>query len=708
MSLPYSNGRPLGLPALRSLRLPFGLRWATLGLLAIVALAAALRLGNPGAIGQANTYYTAAVASMLQSWRNFFFVAAEPGGSVAVDKPPVGLWIQALFASVLGVNGLAVVLPQILAGLASVVLLFHLVRRSFGDGAGLLAALVLAVTPVAVAVERNNTPDALLILDLLLAAWAFLKAAETGRLRFLLLGAFAVGVGFNIKMLQAFLPLPAFYALYFFGAAQPWRRKLLNLALATLLLIPVALSWAVAVDLTPADQRPYVGSSQSNSALDLAIGYNGLQRLLGHGGGAPSGNVRGGDSATAGDGRPQPSLDGGQGAPPAFDGPPTSGQGAPPAFDGRPMGGPPALGGAMGGPGGGGMFGIGQAGPLRLFQSGLAAQVSWLLPFGLLSLAALAAGAGWRRPHTALHRGLLLWGGWLLTCVVFFSVAGFFHQYYLAMLGAPLAALVAIGVAVLWRQRAERPLRAALLLLAAAAVTLAFQVYAVALYASLGWWVAVPLALGLAGAGALLVALRRQIGWLPRLGVPLLVAALVIIPTVWSGLTTAYANTSSGLTQAYGGGAGAGGMGRPDGAQGQARSDGDGGAPGGPEGGASQSLVDYLQARTQDTKYLVVVPSSQVGSQLVLATGRPVLYAGGFNGSDPVLDGDGLAALVAAGDVRYVLWGEGGGRGGSASISSYLRASCAVVTDAGVGTGFAGAGRQSGPGGASTLYRCGA
>lgn len=252
-----------------------------LALVLIVLLAATLRFANLATVGNANPYYTAAVTAMLRSWSNFFFVAAEPGGSVSLDKPPLGFWIRTLSASLFGVNGFAVVLPQLLAGIASILLLFHLVRRSFGDLAGLLAALLLAVTPVAIAVERNNTPDALLILILLLAAWAFLKATETGRLRTLLLGALLVGVGFNIKMLQAFLPLPAFYALYLFGAQQPWRCKLRNLTLATLLLIPVSLSWALIVDLTPADQRPYMGGSSTNSALELIVGYNGLQRLLG-------------------------------------------------------------------------------------------------------------------------------------------------------------------------------------------------------------------------------------------------------------------------------------------------------------------------------------------------------------------------------------------------------------------------------------------
>ncbi len=161
---------------------------------------------------------------------------------------------------------------------------YHLVRRSFGTVAGLLAALALAITPVVVATDRNNTMDSTLILTLLLAAWAFIVATERGKLRYLLLGAALVGVGFNIKMLEAYLPLPAFYALYLLGSQERLWRKLGNLALASVLLLVVSLSWAVVVDLTPANQRPYVGSSGDNSVTSLAIGYNGVERLLGMGG----------------------------------------------------------------------------------------------------------------------------------------------------------------------------------------------------------------------------------------------------------------------------------------------------------------------------------------------------------------------------------------------------------------------------------------
>lgn len=310
--------RSLRAPTLQGLRLPRGRPWTTLGLLAIVALAAALRLGNLGALGYVNHYYSAGVVSMLQSWHNFFFVAAEPGGAVSIDKPPVGLWIQSLSAAIFGVDGFGVLLPEILAGIGSVLVLYRIIQRRFGAMAGLLAALTMAITPVVVATDRNNTIDSLLIFTLLLAAWAFLVATERARLRYLLLGVTLVGVGFNIKMLQAFLPLPALYALYLLGTRTGLWRKLGHLALATGLLLIASLSWAVAVDLTPADQRPYVGSSGDNSVLSLITGYNGAMRLLGRGG--PGGGFGRGQAGPPAGG---PGMDGnpGQvGPPPGMDG----------------------------------------------------------------------------------------------------------------------------------------------------------------------------------------------------------------------------------------------------------------------------------------------------------------------------------------------------------------------------------------------------
>src|SRR5579859_812156 len=280
------------------------LTWTSLGLGLIILLAAGLRLYNLQSVGNANEYYTAAVKSMLQSFSNFFFAAAEPGGSVTVDKPALGLWLQAISAMIFGVSGVAVVLPQVIAGILSVPVLFHLVRRYFGVPAGLIAAFALAVTPVSIAVERNDTMDATLIFTLLLAAWAFIKATDTGKLRYLLLGGVLVGLGFNIKMMEAFLPLPAFFALYLLGAKGGLKRKIGHLTLAAVVLVIVSFSWATVVQLTPASARPYIGSTQTNNVFDLIFGYNGLNRLVGGQGG--SGGVPGSGPAGAQNGNPPP------------------------------------------------------------------------------------------------------------------------------------------------------------------------------------------------------------------------------------------------------------------------------------------------------------------------------------------------------------------------------------------------------------------
>ena len=156
--------------------------WHRIALVGILLLAVFLHFLRLEQEGYANLYYAAAVKSMLTSRHNFFFVSFDPGGFVTVDKPPLGLWVQAASAALFGFNGISLLLPQALAGVLSVILLYHLVRRTFGPTAGLLAALVLAVTPISVAANRNNTMDSLLVLILLLAAWAVIRAAETGRL----------------------------------------------------------------------------------------------------------------------------------------------------------------------------------------------------------------------------------------------------------------------------------------------------------------------------------------------------------------------------------------------------------------------------------------------------------------------------------------------------------------------------------------------
>lgn len=690
MAAPEAAARRLGEVSRESL-----LRWGALA--AVVLLAGALRFSNLAALGYANHYYAAAINSMMQSWHNFFFAAAEPGGAVSVDKPPVGLWFQVLSAYLFGLNGIALLLPQLIAGMLSVLVLYRLVGRRFGAVAGLLAALALAITPVVVATDRNNTMDSTLILTLLLAAGAFLEAAERGKLRFLLLGAVLVGIGFNIKMLQAFLPLPAFFALYFLGSPERLWRKGLNLALATLVLLVVSFSWAVIVDLTPADQRPYVGSSSDNTVMSLIFGYNGLERLDGMGGrgGLLSGGLGGLISG----------LTGGQGNP--------GGNGAP--FRVGPGNGFPfqtqqpfplnLLGNLNVGRGPGGVGETGQPGLLRLFIPPLSKEASWLLPVGLVSVLLLTLRSRLRWPLTSGHRAVVLWGGWLLTTVLFFSVAGFFHEYYLSMVAPALAAMAAIGVAEMWKISQRHRWVALSLLLVAAGATVALQMLTAATFLSIIWWL--PFALGLFALGAALLIMNATGGLsgAAPAGFACVVAAMLLTPALWSGLTVVNASANQSLPSAYGG--------RESGPANR--------------GGTlvNATLLAFLESHTQGVEYLMAVPSSMQGSDYVIATGRPVLYLGGFMGQDRVVGATGLAQLVREGRLRYIYWDSRGGngfmgRGGVQSdISRWVTGACKPVqgydtvtenagapdgTGAGQGAPFFGG--RGGMGMQVTLYDC--
>jgi 4-amino-4-deoxy-L-arabinose transferase-like glycosyltransferase len=656
----------------KSLRLPREKTLALVALGLIVALAAGLRFANLEAIGYGNHYYTAAVESMLKSWHNFFFVAAEPGGSVTVDKPPVGLWLQAISAFFLGVNGFAVVLPQILAGIFSVILLHHLVQRSFGKVAGLLAALAMAITPIVIATDRNNTIDSTLIFTLLLAAWAFIKATESGKMRFLMAGAVLVGIGFNIKMLQAYLPLPAFLGLYFLGSAEKIWRKVGKLVLAGVVLLAVSLSWSVAVDLTPANMRPYIGSSGDNSEMSLILGYNGIDRLLGMFGrrniasrSTPSGfipPVQGqnfvppqnfSDGSSSGTFPNRPQFSDGNTQPST----PNSSDGGFPQQDGQwtnPATRAPraAAGGSIGN--------TGEASVLRLFTTPLSKEVSWLLPFGLVSMLILLAGTRIHWPLSPKHRAVVLWGGWLLTSGIFFSVAGFFHEYYLSMMAPPLAALVGIGIVEMWHMRKVHPWLSITLLLAAAGATLLLQVCTARFFIGRIPWLPIVLTLFALGGIVLLITMFKKQRFTALAGFSCITAAMLLTPGIWSGLTMLNNSENQSLPAAYGGGS-YGPANRGD-LQ------------------VNQELVDFLQANTQDMIFMMAVPSSMQGADYVLATGRPVLYLGGFMGQDEVVTPDDLAQLVQQGELRYIYWDtRKGAFGGNAEISTWVETNCSLL-----------------------------
>jgi 4-amino-4-deoxy-L-arabinose transferase-like glycosyltransferase len=255
-------------------------------LAALIAAAAALYLPNLSATGYGNLFYAAAAEAGSHSWSAWFFGSLDANNFITVDKPPASLWITGLSVRLFGMNSWSVLAPRALMGAASVAVLYSTVRRAFADAgagsiAGLLAGAALACTPAAALIFRFNNPDALLVLVLTIAGYCVIRAVESASWRWLALAGIAMGAAFLTKMLAGFLPLPAFAVTYLLLAPTTWRRRLLHLLGATAALIASAGWWVLTVQLVPATARPYVGGSTDNTVLQLALGYNGMTRILG-------------------------------------------------------------------------------------------------------------------------------------------------------------------------------------------------------------------------------------------------------------------------------------------------------------------------------------------------------------------------------------------------------------------------------------------
>ncbi|MDT0457767.1 glycosyltransferase family 39 protein [Streptomyces sp. DSM 41527] len=269
-------------------------RWARPALLALLLVTAVLYLWSLSASGYANQFYSAAVQAGSESWKAFFFGSSDAANSITVDKPPAALWPMALSVRLFGLSSWAILVPEALMGVATVGVLYAAVRRRFGAGAGLLAGGALAVTPVAALMFRFNNPDALLCLLMVCAIAAVLRALEDGRTKWLVLAGVCFGLGFLTKTLQAWLILPALAVVYACCAPVALRRRLGQLLLAGLAIVVSGGWWVAIVELWPASSRPYIGGSQHNSFLELTFGYNGFGRISGNETGSVGGGGRGG------------------------------------------------------------------------------------------------------------------------------------------------------------------------------------------------------------------------------------------------------------------------------------------------------------------------------------------------------------------------------------------------------------------------------
>ncbi|MEU8525759.1 MULTISPECIES: ArnT family glycosyltransferase [Streptomyces] len=653
-------------------------RWARPALLGIAALAALLYTWNITTSGYA-PFYAVAARSMSESWRAFFFGALDPGATLTLDKLGGFLWPQALSARVFGFHAWSLTLPQAVEGVISVLVLYRVVRLWAGVVPGLLAAGIMTLTPAVASMFGHSMGDGAMTMCLVLAADACQRAMFSARLRPLLLAGVWVGLGFQAKMLQAWLILPALAVGYLVVAPTPLRRRVGHVLAAGAVTLAVSLSWVAVLTFTPASERPYVDGTTDNSAISMVFGYNGLNRFSRD---AITGSVSQMNDTV---GPPQ-----GIGAPD-----PAAAPGAPPDT----------------GPSGGGSV------PGKLLGSRFAPQVGWLYP---LALTSLVLCAGWRRkvPRTdRLRGGYVLWGGWLAISALVLSAIEVPHTAYVAMLAPALAALSGAGLVALWK--AYRDGRSVRVLPAVIAVELVWSAFLCFLYPDFLPWL--PWLLILAGLVALtsLVVAHRKDRRTGRLALVGLAAGLVTMfagPAAWSlsVLDPLYAGSAMDASAgpfATGGNA----------VRRAANIVGVGNAPRGTAAASASlnesdvltdsqhNLLAYTQRHGDGAKFVFANDSAVMSWNYILATGARVLPMGGFSGGSPTPAPAEVKKLVSEGKLRFVLLSSDGWQGYAQTqgkknaavdeVRAWVKADCTAVP----ASTFGGNDKDV----QGTLYRCG-
>ncbi len=633
------------LPALRSLLRgrADAAAWVRPAQVGLTALAAMVYLVNLTISGYANTYYSAAALAASKSWSAWFFGSFDAANFITVDKPPLATMLMGLSVRLFGLSSWSILLPEAVAGVATVAILFVVVRRSFGPVAAAIAGLVMALTPVAVLIFRYNNPDALLTLLFVGAAWAALNAVETGRLRWIVAVAILVGFAFNTKYLQGLLVVPAFAVTWLVAAPVGIRRRLAGLVVAAVALLLASGWWVLAVELIPAAARPFIGGSTNNSAVELLLGYDGLARIFG---------------------------------------------------------------GSAGTPGGGGGGFSGATGILRLFNAEFGGGISWFLPFALIALVSGLIVRGRAVRTDRARAGYLMWGLWLaVNGIVFSFMSGIIHSYYAVVLAPAIAALAGAGVVELWHLRERFRFGGAVLagaILVSAAWGWQLLGRSPDFAPGLGL---VVLVVGAIAAAAVALPASAELRLTQALAVALGIGVLLAGPAVYTidTMSTAYSSgdphpgpavasdtgqdgLGGSLQGGYSGGTPPGGAGFGGGTPpGSGFSSGFGGTVGavggGPGGGlgrdvADSALASYLSANQGKATWIVAMTSAMQAGSLELATGEPVMAMGGFSGTDPAPSLAQIQAYVASGQLRFVLVGGngGGGVGGGGSTASAVTA----------------------------------
>ncbi|MFG3103676.1 ArnT family glycosyltransferase [Streptomyces sp. NPDC048182] len=571
-------------------------RWERPALAAVLVLAAVLYSWG---IGRAalHPFYGAAIRSMAGGWRAFFFGGLDSAGSISIDKLPGALWPDALFVAVFGPHTWAAALPHVIEGVLTVWLLHRTVRTWAGPFAALIAALALTVTPVTVALNRATIPDTALTLLLVAAAAALQKAVLSGRLLPLMLCGVWVGLAFQAKMLQAWLVLPVFAAVYQLAAPGTPLKRLLRVAASGAVALAVSCSWILIAWMTPAANRPYLDGTSDNDPFSLVFGYNGLSRF----GSDPTAF-----GAVAGTAASRTS---------------------------------------------------GNTGWDMLVNHTIGPQVAWFLPLAVLAAVLGVVRCKGRARTDPTRAGFVMWGGWLAVHVWVFSVSNGNHPYYTAVIAPAMAALVGGGFALLHAEyeaeytrepeaEDEPADRRHLLLPVAIAVT---TLWALALDRPTGflsWLLPVAVMLALCAVVGLWSRGPRTSPRLTQGALAAGIAAVLVMPAGWafSSLDPLYAGA---VTSPTAGPVGKSYLAHPH----RAPSRRGLGRP----SARDSALIGYLTAHRHGEKYLLATQAAYTAEPLLRASSEPMLVMGGFTGNTPFPSSGQLGELVAAHQLRYAL-----------------------------------------------------
>ena len=596
--------------------------WARWSLAAIMSSSAVLFFADLLAAGFSDFYATGA-KSMSVSWRAFFFGAFDPNATITLDKLSGFLIPQALSARLFGFSAWSLAMPQAIEGLITIAAVFWIANRWLGPAGAVVSATLFAFTPLLVSMFSHPMEDSMLTMFTVLSVAAWQRAIETDRLRWLLLAGILVGLGFQAKMMQSWLILPAFVVVYVLWTRRSWSQRILRAAALCGAAFAVSISWMTAISLVPASARPYIDATTNNNVFSMVFGYNGVDRFL-HG-------IFPGALSTSTGTTPIPTDIS-----------------------------PAAL-----------LIRIVSHTPFKLLFPEYASQIGWLYPVAAAGVVlGIRQFRHWLRDRRADEGADRLAGSesglqitlqfglaFGVTLALVMGAMSLPHSAYLASMALPLALLSTCGGILLWREfrTSISPWRYALPI--AVAVETLWTVWLLTSYPSFaGWIIPSVLVVGLASSAGLLAVARGRLEF-TRFAAPVAIAAVAMAlaaPLIWSISTVnpAFAGSSNDAHAGpssvsvfdppvspavdYGTGLNSNRL-RPSTATLEA------------------AAYEYAAERSSGLPYVLVTDSWRSASPLIMDGAPRLLPAGGYSSRAPSLTSTDLGNLVKLGKLRFVL-----------------------------------------------------